>query len=179
MPPKRISFIFATMEQEFNDYLKTKKIDPVAFEANEPETFKIYKSEFAQLHPKSFTLQKLFNINIIRRKYTLKNKGEGKAETAAPHQIASGLSGTKPVAGTKPSRPVMKPIVKKEGNSSEKDQARPIRPKIPAKPIVGRSTKPVIKPKIVGQEAKEDPEASKVKMSRPVIKPKIPPKKDE
>lgn len=181
MPPKRISFIFAPMEQEFNDYLKTKKIDPVAFEANEPETFKKYKMEFVQLHPKSFTLQNLFNINIIRRKYTLKNSTEvQKKGTAPPPKIAfRHQSKVKPSEGIKPSRPVMKPKVKKEGGSSEKDTAQPIKPKIPTKPVIGKASKPVIKPKTQGLEAKENPETSKIKTSRPVIKPKIPPKKDK
>lgn len=57
----------------FEEYLSGKKIDSLAFKAAEPERWKEWESEFEQLHPDSFTLQKLNLINPIRRKYPLKN----------------------------------------------------------------------------------------------------------
>jgi hypothetical protein len=56
---------------EFEEYLKGKKIDPTAFKAGEPTQFEEFSLLFAQVHPDSFTQQKLFLINPIRRKYPL------------------------------------------------------------------------------------------------------------
>ncbi len=55
---------------EFSEYLKTKNINPAAFEQNEPEKYKLWNQAFSEMHPKSFTMQKLFEINKIRRKFT-------------------------------------------------------------------------------------------------------------
>jgi hypothetical protein len=57
----------------FEEYLSGKKIDSVAFKAAEADRWKEWESEFAQLHPDSFTLQKLYLINPIRRKYPLQS----------------------------------------------------------------------------------------------------------
>jgi hypothetical protein len=56
----------------FEDYLIAKKIDGAAFLKAEPELFNSWKTEFGQMHPNSFTVQKLNLINPIRRKYHLK-----------------------------------------------------------------------------------------------------------
>jgi hypothetical protein len=55
----------------FETYLQEKKIDPVAFLAQEPQTYQQWAALFAQVSPKSFTAQKLFLINAYRRKYPL------------------------------------------------------------------------------------------------------------
>jgi len=55
----------------FEEYLTAKKIDSLAFKTAEPARWSEWESEFAQLHPDSFTLQKLNLINPIRRKYRL------------------------------------------------------------------------------------------------------------
>ena len=55
----------------FTDYLISKKIDEGAFQKAEPSLFDSWKAEFEQIHPNSFTAQKLYLINPIRRKYTL------------------------------------------------------------------------------------------------------------
>lgn len=55
----------------FEEYLIGKKIDSTAFKTNEPARWNEWETEFAQLHPDSFTLQKLNLINPIRRKYPL------------------------------------------------------------------------------------------------------------
>lgn len=52
---------------DFDEYLKGKKIDPAKFKANSPERFKEWETIFSQVHPESFTQQKLFLINKIRR----------------------------------------------------------------------------------------------------------------
>jgi hypothetical protein len=55
----------------FKEYLITKKIDPKKFEESEKDRFDEWRELFAQLHPKSFTDQKLFLLNKMRRLYLL------------------------------------------------------------------------------------------------------------
>jgi hypothetical protein len=52
-------------------YLISKKIDSAAFLKAEPDLWKSWDFEFQQMHPNSFTIQKLNLINPIRRKYPL------------------------------------------------------------------------------------------------------------
>lgn len=82
----------------FSDFLLKKKIDETTFSKNEPGVFASWKSDFEQVHPNSFTLQKLNLINPIRRKYPLKG---GMAET---QPAVSGRADVpaKPVMKTKP-----------------------------------------------------------------------------
>lgn len=56
---------------EFETYLIQKKIDGKAFLENEPDLYKNWEKLFEGVHPESFTVQKKFQINIIRRKYLL------------------------------------------------------------------------------------------------------------
>ncbi|RAJ92616.1 hypothetical protein LX87_04946 [Larkinella arboricola] len=53
----------------FEEYLVSKKIDKQQFEQQEPGRYASWKAEFEQLHPESFTTQKKFLINEVRRKY--------------------------------------------------------------------------------------------------------------
>lgn len=53
----------------FAEYLTQKKINAQAFQQAEPERFKEWEQLFGQVHPDSFTAQKKFLINPIRRKY--------------------------------------------------------------------------------------------------------------
>jgi hypothetical protein len=80
----------------FAEYLLSKKIDAEAFERSEKTLFDTWKREFEQMHPNSFTVQKLNLINPIRRKYLIQ------APVSSP---------MKPEAGPAPatSRLVMKP----------------------------------------------------------------------
>jgi hypothetical protein len=57
---------------DFETYLISKKIDSLAFKKAEPEVWRVWMHECAQMHPDSFTMQKLNLINPIRRKYSLK-----------------------------------------------------------------------------------------------------------
>jgi hypothetical protein len=59
---------------DFESYLISKKIDSGRFLKAEPEVWKTWKSEFDQMHPNSFTAQKLYLINPVRRKYPLKQE---------------------------------------------------------------------------------------------------------
>jgi hypothetical protein len=56
----------------FEEYLISKKIDGVAFQATEPALWNEWNKLFEQMSPSSFTSQKLYLINPIRRKYQLK-----------------------------------------------------------------------------------------------------------
>ena len=56
----------------FKSYLVKKKIDPEAFAQGQPEHYREFEYLFGQVHPESFTAQKLFLINRIRRAYPLK-----------------------------------------------------------------------------------------------------------
>lgn len=56
---------------DFNSYLSAKKIDANQFSKSEPDLYGKLSTIFDQMHPDSFTAQKLFLINPIRRKYQL------------------------------------------------------------------------------------------------------------
>lgn len=56
----------------FEEYLISKKIDKSAFQLAEPDRFAEWSKLFNVSHPDSFTLQKKFLLNPIRRKYLLK-----------------------------------------------------------------------------------------------------------
>src|SRR6218665_2250786 len=56
---------------DFETYLISKRIDSARFNNAEPELWQSWRTEFGQMHPNSFTVQKLNLINPIRRKYQL------------------------------------------------------------------------------------------------------------
>lgn len=80
------------MAVDFEAYLVAKKIDAVEFARSEPETFNRWKSDFGQMHPNSFTVQKLNLINPVRRKYPLRQAG-----SAEPPRPATPVKPVKPV----------------------------------------------------------------------------------
>ncbi len=103
---------------DFEAYLISKKIDSAEFLKAEPDTWKNWKIEFDQMHPVSFTAQKLYLINPIRRKYLLKPELGAKVvstphetpevpkiETPADQEATKTPSNPKPVVP----RPVFKP----------------------------------------------------------------------
>jgi hypothetical protein len=55
----------------FEAYLSEKKIDSTAFRTQEPEKWEAFRQLFEQVHPNSFTAQKKFLINDLRRRYLL------------------------------------------------------------------------------------------------------------
>lgn len=55
----------------FDEYLADKKINSSAFKAAEIARWEEWQREFELIHPTSFTTQKLYLINTIRRKYPL------------------------------------------------------------------------------------------------------------
>jgi hypothetical protein len=56
----------------FEDYLSGKKIDPDLFRAGEPSRWEEFRASFEGVHPDSFTAQKKFLLNNLRRRYLLK-----------------------------------------------------------------------------------------------------------
>jgi hypothetical protein len=56
---------------DFEEYLNSKNIDSKAFMATEPEMWQQWASLFEQVHPNSFTEQKKFLLNSIRRRFLL------------------------------------------------------------------------------------------------------------
>lgn len=62
----------------FEDYLISKKIDGSAFQQAEPKRFSEWKTIFEKVHPESFTAQKKFLLNPVRRKYILSETQDSK-----------------------------------------------------------------------------------------------------
>ena len=59
---------------EFEAYLKLKKIDPETFRTKDHVRFSEWENLFATMHPDSFTAQKKFLVNEIRRRYHLQEE---------------------------------------------------------------------------------------------------------
>jgi len=94
---------------DFETYLTAKKIDSIAFRKAEPQVWQEWSSEFDQMHPDSFTMQKLNLINPIRRKYTLQVSIPKKEQTSPA--VASAETGEIKPAIQSPAKP--KPIMAK------------------------------------------------------------------
>jgi hypothetical protein len=97
----------------FEEYLTSKKIDSAAFKSAEESLWLAWKEEFEQLHPNSFTLQKLNLINPIRRKYQLKIEVPAKVvieKTSAPVP-SSDSQATAATSTDTASTPLPKPAV--------------------------------------------------------------------
>lgn len=83
--------------ESFEEYLKKKKIDPKKFKDFERGRYKEFEKVFSQIHPNSFTMQKLNMINFIRRKYPLVE------ELISKDDLQESNSGTSKIA-----RPIFK-----------------------------------------------------------------------
>lgn len=89
-------------DQSFEAYLVSKKIDSLAFRSAEPKVWNAWKIEFDQVHPNSFTLQKLNLINPIRRKYLLQIAPEIKSPD-------TNLPVSNPSTSPKQGKPIIRP----------------------------------------------------------------------
>ncbi len=67
-------------ELTFKDYLLKKKIDAMAFAKAKSQEYVSLNKEFDQIHPDSFTAQKLFIINPMRREFPYKEEEEVKVQ---------------------------------------------------------------------------------------------------
>lgn len=81
---------------DFETYLRNKKIDPLTFQKAEPVLWQEFKLVFDQVHPDSFTAQKLFLINPIRRKYPLQEEPESKVADATKSEASEKTVQPKP-----------------------------------------------------------------------------------
>ena len=108
----------------FEEYLVSKKIDSAVFREKEQAVWLAWQTDFEQMHPNSFTVQKLNLINPVRRKYPLKVEVKPAAKPEAkvpegevlPIKTEDQKSEAKPAAQAKPvmpkpaaARPVFKP----------------------------------------------------------------------
>lgn len=80
----------------FEEYCTKKKIDSVRFNEDDPEQWKELAAIFEQISENSFTQQKKFLINDLRRKYLL-------SETEVPKQVS-----TTPTAKASAIKPAIK-----------------------------------------------------------------------
>ncbi len=101
---------------EFEAYLIDKKIDPEAFRSSEPEKWESFKSLFEIVHPNSFTVQKKFLLNDLRRLYHLKTPEPVKVKATESKEDTVSAEPKKPVAA----RPVIKkpPLIKKPDDNT-------------------------------------------------------------
>ena len=148
------------MEVSFEDYLLKKRIDQDRFKQEDPSQWESLKKLFDQVHPNSFTVQKLYLINPIRRKYPLKedlSTAASKTSTAEkPKPVMK--TAVKPETG---GQPAAKPVMAKPGGA---------KPKM-AKPVVA---KPKMAKPVVAKPKKDEPEDTEPKKAKPVIaKPKM------
>lgn len=96
----------------WEEYLISKKIDSTAFREKESDLWKEWKALFEQVHPNSFTAQKLYLINPIRRKYPLPESELTNKETTKKPMVKPKLNKATPkVAKPKALKP--KPVFKK------------------------------------------------------------------
>ena len=91
----------------WEEYLASKKIDSNLFKQQEERVWASWKALFDQMHPNSFTAQKLYLINSIRRKYPL-------VQTEVVEKEPSSKPKAKPkINMTKPKLAKSKPVFKK------------------------------------------------------------------
>lgn len=99
----------------FEQYLISKKIDSSLFKMHEKNLWESWGKEFDQVSPVSFTAQKLYLINPIRRRFPLPITAEVKGSNVIEEVVTTPVpkvEGTEEVpkpAAAKPSRPVFKP----------------------------------------------------------------------
>jgi hypothetical protein len=84
----------------FEEYLVSKKLDSSAFAKAEPALWQEWKDLFEQISPASFTTQKLYLINPLRRRFQLKEIA------LAEKKSESGIQSPKPI-----SKPIIKPKI--------------------------------------------------------------------
>lgn len=177
---------------EFELYLTKKRIDHKSFKDAEPERFQEWESLFMLVHPKSFTQQKLFIINQIRRRYWLEeavkvDTPKSKTKPAVVKKVVKKVEKSE-ATDDKPKpkfRPKVRPkAVKSEGDktveNSDVGLKKVSRPVIRKKPTEGsaevkKPARPVIKKKSLDTEdtvSKKEENVTPKKKIRPVIKPR-------
>lgn len=106
----RIYYSFASFRvMSFEEYLSSKKIDSVAFKAAEPQRWEEWRMIFEEVSPASFTAQKLYLINPVRRKYLLKETAVA-SQPSPPSETSA--TPAEPVQPKPAAKPVFKPKIK-------------------------------------------------------------------
>ncbi len=80
---------------KFDEYLESKKIDSKKYKTAEPGQYAEFEKIFNQVHPESFTQQKLFLINKIRRTHGLDTQAQVK-KAVAPKAMRPKIKPLKP-----------------------------------------------------------------------------------
>lgn len=165
---------------DFEAYLASKRIDSQLFSSAEPELWQSWKRDFEQMHPGSFTMQKLNLINPIRRKYTLAvevvkasappkpiapavKAGTSASSDAAPVVKAAPRIPRPGVAKLSPKSPTPETAV---SPSAEDTVLPPVETNVPSSPT------PTLSPPQDPAPAPKPAPAAKPVIPRPVIKPK-------
>jgi hypothetical protein len=90
----------------FEEYLITKKIDSRAFALAKPVQWGEWQREFAEVHPNSFTAQKLYLINNLRRLFPLPAH-----ILPEPSAIATATNAAAPATVVAKPKPIMRPKI--------------------------------------------------------------------
>lgn len=97
----------------FEQYLISKKIDSSLFKMHEKNLWESWEKEFEQVSPVSFTAQKLYLINPIRRRFPLpievKESKVALEVSVTPEPKVEIAEQVQKPAAAKPARPVFKP----------------------------------------------------------------------
>lgn len=112
------------IEAQFIAFLQKKRIDPEAFRTHEAAQWQAFLELFGQVSEKSFTQQKLFLINNLRRRYHLPEP----PKPAPKPKAEAEQTAVKPKAKVR--RVVRRPapkikVKKKEENPDESNTATP------------------------------------------------------
>lgn len=192
LPCVRERFCINLAAVNFEDYLVSKKIDSDAFHRAEGDVWLAWREEFDQLSATSFTAQKLYLINPVRRKYPLPFQAAAKEDSPPVIDAPAAADIVKPVVVAKP---VFKPRIPgattptppTAGTDAATPAGETTAPAAPPKPVVAR---PVMKPKISppvappATEGETSPPTSddnapvlpqKPVVMRPIVKPKSEP----
>lgn len=163
----------------FKEYCLSKNIDASAFKRTEKSLWNEFEILFDQMHPSSFTVQKKFLINKLRKRFHLAESGVPKhSEKSTPPKVK--IPGAKTTAKLAVPKPKIKSGTTVKKDLAEKSAAS--KPKITSKNTV---PKPVITPKTAtssGQKALKPAipgvkkQSDTTKKATP-LKPKIPGKK--
>ena len=124
---------------DFESYLISKRIDSARFNQAEPDVWQSWKRDFEQMHPNSFTVQKLNMINPIRRKYQL-------TITESPKVVATPVVKAPTAPAAKTVMKVPRPgIVIPKAESTKTDSPATSEPVTPAsESIKSTATDPVV-----------------------------------
>jgi hypothetical protein len=154
----------------FEEYLLSKKIDSASFKSSESLLWQTWEVEFNQMHPQSFTSQKLYLINPIRLRYPLKvEKVNLEAQEIEKPIVAQASEVSKPAI---PKPTVVKPKLPPAPKPNEGGEENASEVKKPAKPVMA---KPVLaKPKLTPPASSAGTNSRDEEVEKPISKPAMP-----